>query len=298
MTPELRLIRYFVAVAETGSVTRAAERLHIAQPSLSAAVKQLEAQLGVPLLARQGRGVTLTPAGTLLLERGRELLEQADAVVAEVRHRGAAAAGRLRVGVTPTARYGIAPRFLGACAVQAPAVMLYTSEDTTGALLRDVASGRLDLAITFCAPSPPPSGVELTLLHEEPAVVHLPADHPLAGRPALSLTDLAGETVLVAASHDSAGFTSRVLAAFAGAGITPATRVDPYPDLGLQSVRERLGVVVYARSAFPETVDGSAFVPIEPQLGLPFHLAAATRVKSAALDEILAIARARFAIRS
>jgi DNA-binding transcriptional LysR family regulator len=170
--------------------------------------------------------------------------------------------------------------------------MLYTSEDTTGALLRDVASGRLDLAITFCAPSPPPGGVELTLLHEEPAVVHLPADHLLAGRAGLSLRDLAGETVLVAASHDSTGFTGRVMAAFEQAGITPATRVDPYPDLGLQAVRERLGVVVYARSAFPETVDGSAFVPIVPRLALPFHLAAATRAKSAALDEILDVARA------
>ena len=67
MAPELRLIRYFVAVAQEGNVTRAAERLHVAQPSLSAAVRQLEAQLGVDLLERTGRGVALTPAGELLL---------------------------------------------------------------------------------------------------------------------------------------------------------------------------------------------------------------------------------------
>src|SRR3954467_12771096 len=129
MTPELRLIRYFVAVAETGNVTRAAERLHLSQPSLSAAVKQLEAQLEVELFTRRGRRVQITPAGELLLERGRALLEQAEAVVGGVRARGAAASARLRIGLSPTARYGVGPRLLSACARQAPAVMLYTSED-------------------------------------------------------------------------------------------------------------------------------------------------------------------------
>jgi DNA-binding transcriptional LysR family regulator len=272
MTPELRLIRYFVVVAELGNITRAAQRLHISQPSLSAAVKQLEAQLGTPLLARHGRRVTITEAGETLLQRGRELLEQADAVAHEVRERGSATAGRLRLGLSPTARYGVAPRLLAACADQAPAVMAYTSEDTTGALLRDVADGRLDLAVTFCTPAPP-AGVELSLLSDEPAVVHLPADHALADRSELSVEDLAEETVLVAASNDSAGFTERVLDAFRERGIVPRTRVDPYPDLGLQAVRERLGVVVYARSGFPAELPGSAFVPLRPPLFLPFHLA-------------------------
>src|ERR671911_3199726 len=72
--PELRLVRYWVAVAEEANVTRAAERLHISQPALSAAIKQLEGQLGVALLERTGRGVTVTAAGAVLLERGRELL--------------------------------------------------------------------------------------------------------------------------------------------------------------------------------------------------------------------------------
>jgi DNA-binding transcriptional LysR family regulator len=273
MTPDLRLIRYFVAVAEAGNVTRAAEQLHISQPSLSAAMKQLESQLGVELLTRRGRRVEVAPAGELLLQRGRELLEQAEAVVEAVRRHGAATPGRLRLGLSPTARFGIGPRLLAACAEQAPAVMLYTSEDTTGTLLREVAAGRLDLAVTFCAPQPPPAGVELVPLHAEPAVVHLPAEHPLAQRPVLTAADLAQETVLVAASHDSTGFSARVRSAFAAAGVEPRTRPDPYPDLGLQAVREGLGVVVYARSAFPERLEGSAFVPFAPPLALPFHLA-------------------------
>jgi DNA-binding transcriptional LysR family regulator len=289
MTPELRLIRYFVAVAELGNVTRAAQRLHISQPSLSAAVKQLEAQLGASLLARQGRRVTLTPAGELLLRRGRELLDHADAVAHEVRRRDAAASGRVRLGLSPTARYGVGPRLLAACAEQAPAVMAYTSEDTTGALLRDVADGRLDLAVTFCAADPPP-GVELSALSDEPAVVHLPADHPLAQRPALSIPDLAEEAILVAASSDSAGFTSRILAAFDEHGITPQIRADPYPDLGLQAVREGLGVVIYARSAFPKDLAGSAFVPLQPPLVLPFQVASRAGSSSVPVGIVLRIA--------
>lgn len=291
MSPDLRLIRYFVAVAETGNITRAAEQLHISQPSLSAAIKQLEGQLGVELLARHGRRVTITPPGELLLRRGRELLAHADAVVEDVRAHAAASPSRLRVGMTPTARYGVGPRLLAACAAHAPAVMLYTSEDTTGALLRDVAASRLDLAVTFCAPQPPPPGVTLIPLVAEPAVVHLPDSHPLAARAELTLADLADETILVASSHDSGGFTERVLAAFAAAGLTPRTRPDPYPDLGLQAVRERLGVVIYARGAYPDPLPGSAFVPLVPPVPLPFHLATSNRATGAATRAVADAAR-------
>ena len=85
--PELRLIRYWVAVAEEANITRAAERLHISQPALSVAIRQLEGQLGLALLERGGRGVSVTAPGALLAERGRELLAQAEAMVEAVRAR-------------------------------------------------------------------------------------------------------------------------------------------------------------------------------------------------------------------
>src|SRR3954454_5466954 len=141
MRPELRLIEYFAAVAETGNVTRAAERLHISQPSLSAAVRQLEAQLGVARLDRHGRRVTITEAGELLALRGRHLLAEADALVNEVRGRPAATSGRAPPGPSPTPRHGVLPRLMAACAAHAPGLMIYTTKDTTGSLLRDVARG-------------------------------------------------------------------------------------------------------------------------------------------------------------
>jgi DNA-binding transcriptional LysR family regulator len=174
----------------------------------------------------------------------------------------------------------------------APAVMLYSSEDTTGALLRDVASGRLDLAVVFCAPDAVPAGVELLLVRDEPAVVHLPADHPLAARAEVTLADLAEETVLIAGGRESGGFTDRVLAAFEAAGLQPRTAPDPYPDLGLRAVREGVGVVVYARSAFPAELEGSAFVALEPPLYLPFELAWRPRSQTRALEAVLEAIRA------
>lgn len=290
MQPELRLVRYFVAVAEERNITRAAERLHISQPALSAAVRQLEQQLGVDLLDRSDRVLGVTPAGMLLAEQGRALLASADRVFEAVRARDGAVVGRLRVGMTPTARYGLGPALLSASASRASGVMLYPQEDTSGALLRDVRGGRLDLAVLFCAPAVA-DGVTLEPLRAEPAVVHLRADHPLAGRPSLALEELAGETLLVAESVESGGFTARVRELCAARGFTPSTRPDPYPDLGLQAVREGLGVVVYVRSAFPSDVPGSVFVPVAPAVGFPFSLAWRAGARSAALDAVLEVAR-------
>jgi DNA-binding transcriptional LysR family regulator len=284
--PELRLIRYWVAVAEERNITRAAERLHISQPALSAAIKQLEAQLGVALLDRSDRVLGVTPAGELLLEEGRALLREADRVAEAVRAHSGLTVGRLRIGMTPTARYGLGPELLAASAERAPGVMLYPQEDATGALLRDVRGGRLDLAVLFCAVDAF-EGVVIEPLRLEPAVVHVRSDHALASRSSVALEELAGETLLVAESAESGGFTARVLELCRSRGFEPVVRPDPYPDLGLQAVREGLGVVVYVRGAFPDEVPGTAFVPVEPVAEFPFSLAWRSGPRSGAVDAVL-----------
>jgi DNA-binding transcriptional LysR family regulator len=287
VTPELRLIRYFVAVAEERNFTRAAERLHMAQPPLSAAIRQLEEQLDVRLLDRTPREVRLTAAGELLLARGRDLLAQADAVVAAVRAVEKAPSGLLRVGVSPAARFGAAPAALARWAAAAPGVMVHTSEGTTGALVRDVRQGRLDLAIAFCPAADLVLGLQTAVLSEEPAVLHVRDDHPLAAARSVPVQALDAETLIVAASPDSAGYTAAVLARCAAAGVHPATVVDPHPDLGGRAVREGLGVVLYVAGAFGAELEGTVLVPVEDGVALPFILVWRAEARSAALDAVL-----------
>ena len=283
--PELRLIRYFVAVAEEGNVTRAAERLHMAQPPLSAAVRQLEQLLGVALLDRSSRQVRLTAAGEVLLEQGRELLAHADRVVRDVQAVERSPSGLLHAGVSPAARFGVVPDLLERWSTAAPGVMLHTSEDTTGALLRDVRRGRLDLAIVFCPPDV--SGLAAMRLRDEPAVVHLRDDHPLASRGHVRLEELAEETLLVAGGKDSPGYTAAVVSACRAAGFEPRTRPDPYPDLGTKAIREGLGIVLYVRTAFGPRLEGSVLVPVEPVVTFPFVLVWREDARSAALSAVL-----------
>jgi DNA-binding transcriptional LysR family regulator len=286
MQPELRLIRYFVAVAEEGNVTRAAERLHMAQPPLSTAIRQLEEQLGVALLDRTSRQVRLTTAGEQLLEQGRELLSHADTVVGDVQAVERSPSGLLRCGLSPAARFDLVPELLEGWSAAAPGVMLHTREDTTGALLRDVRQGRLDLAVVFCPPAL--TGLASTILREEPAVVHLRDDHPLAKRRKVALDELAGETLLVAGGKESPGYSAAVLDACRAAGFEPNTLPDPYPDLGTQAIREGLGIVLYVRTAFGPRLEQSVLVPVEPVVTFPFALVWREDARSAALDSILA----------
>jgi len=289
VTPDLRQLRYFLAVAEELNFTRAAERLHMAQPPLSAAIRQLEDQLGVELFERTTREVKLTVAGRMLVERGAELLEQADRVFASVREVERAPVGRVALGVAPPARFGIGPQLLAVCASEVSGVMLYPREDTSGVLLRELRAGRLDLVVGFCAPAD--DALERERLRDQPAVLHVDTSHPFASRESISLTELHDETLIVAGGPESPGYTAMVVKLCRGAGLEPRTIADPYPDLGVQAIREGLGVVLYVRTAFAPDLEGSAFVPIEPKVTLPFDLLWRRRPRSGAVDAVIDVAR-------
>jgi len=278
-----------MAVAEELNFTRAAERLHMAQPPLSAAIRQLEDQLGVELFERTTREVRLTSAGRLLVERGAELLEVADRTFAAVREVERAPVGRVALGVAPPARFGIGPQLLAACASYAPGVMIYPREDTTGILLRDLRAGRLELVVGFCAP--PDDALEREPLRDQPAVLHVDASHPLAARDSVALGALRDETLIVAGGLESPGYTAKVVELCRAAGFEPRTLPDPYPDLGLQAIREGLGVVLYPRTAFAAELEGSVFVPVEPVVTFPFALLWRRGPRSGAVDAVIDAAR-------
>src|SRR6516164_6069265 len=121
---ELRHLRYFVAVAEEMSFTRAAERLHIAQPPLSQQIKQLEEELGVTLLQRDARPLRLTDAGQVLLDRSREILADLEATLAETRRTGRGQTGKLSIGFAGSAMYVFLPDVINGFREACPSIEL------------------------------------------------------------------------------------------------------------------------------------------------------------------------------
>src|SRR5215210_2130491 len=151
---ELRHLRYFVAVAEELNFTRAAERLHIAQQPLSAAIARLERQLEARLLDRTTRRVTLTEAGAALLEPARAALLAADAAVDAVRAVARGEVGNVSMGLSAGAWYGLGELF-EAIQQQHPGLHLRVHQQSTQPLIEAVRAGTLDLAVGLCARIPP-----------------------------------------------------------------------------------------------------------------------------------------------
>jgi DNA-binding transcriptional LysR family regulator len=187
---ELRELRYFIAVAEELNFTRAATRLGMAQPPLSAAIGKLERKLGVTLLERTSRRVTLTPAGAVLLEQGRIAVEAAGAAAERARRQGTQP-GRLTVAVKPGTGTGLLQRVIERCAADPLIPPVHVLFGHPGGPAAAVRAGTADAAI-LRAPFDP-RGLDTELLLTEPRVAVLPAGHRLAGRAELKRADLAGE---------------------------------------------------------------------------------------------------------
>lgn len=191
---ELRHLEYFVAVAEELNFTRAARRLHLAQSGLSAAVRALERELGLPVFDRTSRRVTLTDAGAALLPEARATLAAAQAArdaVDQVRGglRGALALGTLTsVGVLDL------PGLVGRFHADHPDVTIRLQAATSGSagLAEALVEGTLDAAF-LSFPGPPPAGLTVRTLASVPMLALLPAGHPLAEGPDVALADLADE---------------------------------------------------------------------------------------------------------
>lgn len=216
---ELRHLRYFAAVAETCHFGRAAERLHMAQPALSQAIRQLEAELGAVLLTRTTRQVSLTPAGEFMYDEARRLLRQIDDAVTGVRRVADGRKGLVRVGFTGTAAFTQLPRFARALQQHLPEVALDVHADMlTPAQSSGLRDGSLDLAVL--RPPVTGGGLEVRTIEIEPLVLALPADHRLVAEPVISLADLATEDFVIYSGKNSA-VNEAVLRACREAGFTP-----------------------------------------------------------------------------
>jgi LysR family hca operon transcriptional activator len=191
---ELRHLRYFIAVAEAGSLTVAAEKkLHTAQPSLSRQIRDLEYEVGVPLMARSAHGIELTAAGRAFLDHARLALTQAEAAAEAARRAAQPAKPTFAMGFQTGQEVDWLPRATTILRDELPNIEIRVSSDHSTTLADDLQRGRLDIAFLRREPKP---DLEYKLVAEEPLVVILPSDHPLAAHKAIDPHDLVGETFI------------------------------------------------------------------------------------------------------
>jgi DNA-binding transcriptional LysR family regulator len=193
---ELRHLRYFLAVGEALNFTKAAARLRVAQPALSRQIQNLEDEIGVDLLRRSSRGVTLTAEGKLFLEEVRELLKQTDESVERVRALARGQYGELHIGYAAVPATEILPRTLAAFQKAAPRVKVLLHNLSSDELIAGLRSGTLELAIMVEPTGEQTAGIEYELLRTYPLGVAMSAAHPFAWLKSIPLEKLAAEPLV------------------------------------------------------------------------------------------------------
>jgi DNA-binding transcriptional LysR family regulator len=250
---ELRHLRYFLAVADHLSFSRAAGDLHIAQQSLSQQIAALERHLGVRLFDRDTRGTRLTPAGSAFRPAARDILARVQAAIDDVR-------GVIGLAfLSSTANYMLPP-VVRAVRARFPGVALTTHDVPIDELVDGLRTGRFDAAFTR-----PPLVPDLAtrVLATEPVCAVLPTGHPLAGRSSLRLADLAGERWVLTPRDSWPPWHEKYDREFAAAGFTPdvVQRAAGVPNL-LGLVAAGVGVTRLAGSAHSIRRGGVVFVPL------------------------------------
>nr|WSY49765.1 LysR substrate-binding domain-containing protein [Streptomyces sp. NBC_00886] len=259
---QFQQLQYFVAVAETRHFTRAADLVHVAQPSLSQQIKSLERELGGDLFLRARGNITLTDAGEALLPLARRILADADTARHEVQELAQLRSGRIRLGAPPSLCTGLLPDVLRAFHDRYPGIRLLIEEGGSHDLVRELARGALDLALVVLPlPTPSPALTTVELLREDLVVVSSPeAPAPGRGR-TVRISDLEGER-LVMFRH---GYDLRELtvAACRAEGFEPDFAVEGGEmDAVLGFVRAGLGVAVVPRMVATKSGLGLRVTPL------------------------------------
>lgn len=270
----------FIAVAEELHFGRAAERLHMTQPPLSRQIQQLETELGVQLIDRTTRSVTLTPAGVAFLPDARRILQLAEGAAATVKRVPAGDLGTVVVGFTAASAHAVLPRLLARTREVLPDVKLDLREMVSAAQLEGLTSGEIDLGMAR-PPLKRPGIVSRPLLHEQ-LVAAIPAEHALAGLARqLTLNDLDGEAVIMYSPVQARYFNELLISTFTIAGATPryvqfVTQVHTM----LVLVRSGIGIALVPASATTLHPEGVTFRSIGAFRERPVELDAAWRSDS------------------
>jgi DNA-binding transcriptional LysR family regulator len=259
---DLRQLRYFVVVAEERSVTRAAARLHLTQPPLSAQLARLEHELGATLLVRHRRGVYLTEAGTHLLEHARRLLAGVDAATDSVRRLGEGRAGRLTMAFVSATAWTVLSPLLGRYHQDRPDVVVDFLEDGPDEVVEHVRARRADLGVVHLPPPGVgvghPPDLDVAVVQREPLVAVLPAALADGTGDRVDLATLSDQTFLTPARAVWGGLQPQLVHACRLAGFEPSLREVQLVQTVLSLVGAGLGVSVLPSSvrrlAGPEVV--------------------------------------------
>ncbi|RZQ59497.1 LysR family transcriptional regulator [Amycolatopsis suaedae] len=269
---DLRLLNQFVAVAEEGGFGRAAARLHMAQPPLSAAIRRLETELGGRLFDRTSKGARLTPAGQVFLTEARAVLARAARATDAGRSAAAGRAGTLRLAFVGSATFEVLPGMLTAFRAANPDVELVLTEATTAQQVRMLLDDDVDAGIG-CPPLHDDGGLASVMLRRTPFVAALPDTHRLATAADIRLADLAGEPFVLFPRTLGPGLYDTVIAACRAAGFTPRVAQEAVQLQTIAAlVAGGLGVALLPASARAVARTGAAYVDlVDPPPGLVFE---------------------------
>ena len=290
---ELRHVRYFVAAAEELSFRKAAERLHVSQPALSVQIRQLEDELGAPLLARDRHHVALTAAGRVFLDHGRRLLRAADEAARAAGRAARGETGRLAIGFIAQLSYEWLPMVLRSFRRRHADVEISLTELTPTRQIEELVDRRIDLGIIGLGLPEPHEELEIAVMSEERLVVALPLGHPLARRRTLALAALAREPFIFTSRVDAPAFSPWLMRLCQQAGFEPriALETDRSPS-ALNYVAAGFGVALFPAQIGRLAMPAVRFVPLDRSTP-KYRLCVAWRKDndSPALERFLATAR-------
>jgi DNA-binding transcriptional LysR family regulator len=291
---ELRHLRYFAAVAESCHFGQAAEQLHVAQPALSYAIRQLEAELDVTLFNRTTRQVSLTAAGEFLQAEAARILGGVDDAVRGARRIAAGRSGLVRLGLTGTAAFSHLPRIARVVKRELPGIALEIQADMlTPAQCDGLRTGALDLGVL----RPPAVGddIDLRAIETESLVLAVSVDHRLAVEPVVSMTDLRAEPFVAYGARDSA-VNEAVLRSCRQAGFVPhREHAAPGTAVLLALVAAGLGVAVVPQSVRALPLAGLVFRDLLDAGTIDLALAWRSGSDNAAVEAVVGVLDGAFA---
>jgi DNA-binding transcriptional LysR family regulator len=260
---ELRQLRYFVVVAHTRNVSRAAEELHIAQPPLSRQIQNLEAELGVKLLDRSARPLQLTEAGRFFYEQALQILGRLAQLKDQTQEIGATGRTRFVIGCVASTLYGGTPDLVRRMRARWPNLQIEILEMMSSEQITALKEGRIDLGFGRVRLADP--AIERVRLREEALVLAIPAEHPLAQVSGpVNWSVLSEETLILYPSQPRPSFADEVLSLLADARIAPAaTREVRELQTAMGLVASGIGVAVVPASAQRLRSSDVAFRPID-----------------------------------